>query len=182
MLLFGVFVVVIGFMVIVFMLCIVRLNVCIINILCWESILIDLLGVLLVVLVFMFIVVEFSGGNEWLVVVLVFSKIILIGILLGCGVGYLCGWLLCVNVIFGYLYNVFILIFVFVVFVFFDILEYEFGLLVVIIMGIWIVNMWGVDIENIFDFKESLSILLIFGLFILFVVCVDLEGLIDLSW
>jgi len=181
-LLFGALVVVTGPTVIVPMLRTVRPNARITNILRWESILIDPLGALLAVLVFTFIVAESSGGNEWLAVVLVFSKIILIGTLLGCGAGYLCGWLLRANVIPGYLHNVFILISVFAVFAFSDTLEHESGLLAVTIMGIWIANMRGVDTENILDFKESLSILLISGLFILLAARVDLEGLIDLSW
>lgn len=55
-LLFGVFICVIGLMVIVLMLCMLWLNVCIVNILCWEGIVIDLFGVLFVVLIYEVIV------------------------------------------------------------------------------------------------------------------------------
>lgn len=181
-LLFGALVVVTGPTVIVPMLRSVRPNSRITNILRWESILIDPLGALLAVLVFNFIVAQFTGGNEWLTVMLVFFKILLIGVALGCGAGYLCGWLLRNEVIPAYLHNVFILISVFAVFALSDTLEHESGLLAVTIMGIWLANMRGVETENILDFKESLSILLISGLFILLAARVDLGELTTLSW
>lgn len=181
-LLFGALVVVTGPTVIVPMLRSVRPNARITNILRWESILIDPLGALLAVLVFTFIVAETTGGNEWLAVLTVFSKIIAIGTLLGCGAGYVCGWLLRANVIPVYLHNVFVLTSVFGIFALSDTLEHESGLLAVTIMGIWMANMRGVETENILDFKESLSILLISGLFVLLAARVDLNGLMDLGW
>ena len=82
-LLFGAIVVVTGPTVIVPMLRSVRPNARITNILRWESILIDPLGALLAVLVFNFIVAQSSGGNEWLAVTTVFTKILVIGVALG---------------------------------------------------------------------------------------------------
>ncbi|WP_317930274.1 cation:proton antiporter [Halioxenophilus sp. WMMB6] len=181
-LLFGALVVVTGPTVIVPMLRSVRPNSRITNILRWESILIDPLGALLVVLVFNFIVADANGGNEWLAVAVVFSKILVIGVALGCGAGYLCGQVLRRQLIPGYLQNVFALIAVFAVFALSDTLEHESGLLAVTIMGIWLANMAGVETENILDFKESLSILLISGLFILLAARIDLHDLITLGW
>jgi NhaP-type Na+/H+ or K+/H+ antiporter len=181
-LLFGALVVVTGPTVIVPMLRSVRPNARITNILRWESILIDPLGALLAVLVFNFIVAQSSGGNEWLAVFLVFTKILVIGTALGCGAGYICGWLLRNDIIPSYLHNVFILISVFAVFALSDTLEHESGLLAVTMMGIWLANMRGVETENILDFKESLSILLISGLFIVLAARVDLGELLTLSW
>ena len=180
--LFGALVVVTGPTVITPILRTVRPNARITNILRWEGILIDPLGALLVVLVFNFIIAQASGGNEWLVVALVFSKILLVGTLLGCGAGYLCGWLLRHEKIPEYLHNVFILISVLVVFAVSDTLEHESGLLAVTVMGIWLANMPGVETEGVLDFKESLSILLISGLFILLAARVDLWELASLSW
>jgi len=181
-LLFGAMVVVTGPTVIVPMLRSVRPNARITNILRWESILIDPLGALLAVLVFNFIVAQSTGGNEWLAVILVFSKILAIGVALGCGAGYVCGWLLRNEVIPAFLHNVFILTSVIAVFAASDTLEHESGLLAVTIMGIWLANMRGVETENILDFKESLSILLISGLFIILAARVDLNDLAMLSW
>ena len=181
-LLFGAIVVVTGPTVIVPMLRSVRPNARITNILRWESILIDPLGALLAVLVFNFIVAQSSGGNEWLAVTTVFTKILVIGVALGCGAGYLCGVLLRKGVIPGYLQNVFILISVCGVFALSDTLEHESGLLAVTIMGIWLANMRGVETENILDFKESLSVLLISGLFILLAARLDVAPLVELSW
>jgi NhaP-type Na+/H+ and K+/H+ antiporter len=127
-------------------------------------------------------VVEATGGNEWLAVAVVFGKILVIGVALGCGAGYLCGLLLRRQLIPIYLHNVFALISVFAVFALSDTLEHESGLLAVTIMGIWLANMPGVETENILDFKESLSILLISGLFILLAARIDLKGLITLGW
>jgi len=181
-LLFGALVVVTGPTVIVPMLRSVRPNARITNILRWESILIDPLGALLAVLVFTFIVADYSGGNEWLAVVKVFFKILAIGTALGCGAGYVCGWLLRNEIIPAYLQNVFILISVLGVFALSDSLQHESGLLAVTMMGIWLANMRGVETENILDFKESLSILLISGLFIILAARVDLRDLGLLSW
>ena len=181
-LLFGAMVVVTGPTVIVPMLRSVRPNARITNILRWESILIDPLGALLAVLVFNFIVAESTGGNEWLAVMLVFFKILAIGSALGCGAGYICGWLLRNDIIPTYLHNVFILISVLAVFALSDTLEHESGLLAVTMMGIWLANMRGVETENILDFKESLSILLISGLFIVLAARVNLDDLLQLSW
>ena len=181
-LLFGAIVVVTGPTVIVPMLRSVRPNARITNILRWESILIDPLGALLAVLVFNFIVAQSSGGNEWLAVTTVFTKILVIGVALGCGAGYLCGVLLRKGVIPGYLQNVFILISVCGVFALSDTLEHESGLLAVTIKGIWLANMRGVETENILDFKESLSVLLISGLFILLAARLDVAPLVELSW
>ncbi len=181
-LLFGSMVIVTGPTVIVPMLRSVRPTARITNILRWESILIDPLGALLAVLVFNFIVAQSSGGNEWLAVMLLFFKILAIGAALGCGAGYLCGWLLRNEVVPSYLQNVFVLISVLAVFAVSDTLEHESGLLAVTVMGIWLANMRGVQTEGILDFKESLSILLISGLFIILAARVNLGDLVTLSW
>ena len=133
-LLFGSMVIVTGPTVIVPMLRSVRPTARITNILRWESILIDPLGALLAVLVFNFIVAQSSGGNEWLAVMLLFFKILAIGAALGCGAGYLCGWLLRNEVVPSYLQNVFVLISVLAVFAVSDTLEHESGLLAVTVM------------------------------------------------
>lgn len=180
--LFGALVVVTGPTVIVPMLRSVRPNARITNILRWESILIDPLGALLVVLVFNFIVVKTAGGNEWLAVAWVFTKILVIGSVLGCGAGYLSGIMLRKNWVPQYLQNFFMLIAVFAVFALSDTLEHESGLLAVTVMGIWLANMPGVATEDILDFKESLSVLLISGLFILLAARLDLASLLALGW
>ncbi len=180
--LFGAMVVVTGPTVIGPMLRSVRPQAAIANILRWESILIDPLGALLAVLVFNFIVVQTTGGNEWLAVTFVFGKILIAGALFGCGAGYLCGILMRKDLIPEFLHNFFILASVVVVFGLSNTLEHESGLLAVTVMGIWLANMRGVETADIVDFKESLSIVLISGLFILLAARVDINELITLGW
>jgi CPA1 family monovalent cation:H+ antiporter len=60
--------------------------------------------------------------------------------------------------------------------------EHESGLLAVTIMGVWLANMKGVQIEEILNFKESLSILLISGLFIILASRIDFVQIKSLGW
>jgi CPA1 family monovalent cation:H+ antiporter len=61
-------------------------------------------------------------------------------------------------------------------------LEAESGLLTVTVMGIWLANMKGIELDEILDFKESLSVLLISVLFILLAARMDLAAFIGLGW
>ena len=60
-------------------------------------------------------------------------------------------------------------------------IAHESGLLTVTIMGIWLANAKGIDIEEILVFKEHLSVLLISGLFILLAARLDLDALLALG-
>jgi CPA1 family monovalent cation:H+ antiporter len=180
--LFGALVVVTGPTVIVPMLRTVRVNNKISNILRWEGIIIDPIGALLAVLVFTFIVAAQGGGHEFSHVLLVFSKLIVIGSVLGIIAGQTLGLILKHHLLPEYLHNIFTLTLVFAVFGLSNHLEHESGLLAVTVMGIWLANMKGVHIEEILNFKESLSILLISGLFIILASRIDFEQIKSLGW
>lgn len=180
--LFGALVVVTGPTVIVPMLRTVRPNRQVTNILRWEGILIDPIGALLAVLVFDFIVASNTGGNEWLTVLGVFSKMLLVGFSIGFLAGYTVGTLLRSPSMPKFLHNVFVLISVFAAFAVANTLQDEAGLLAVTLMGVWLANMRGVPVDRILNFKESLSLLLISGLFIVLGARLQLDELISLGF
>lgn len=62
------------------------------------------------------------------------------------------------------------LVVVLLVFSLLNVVVYELGLFVVIVMGIVLGNMCGVYVDDIFDFKEYFIMLLVLSFFILFVV------------
>jgi len=180
-LLFGSLVVVTGPTVIVPMLRSVRPNARIANILRWEGIVIDPIGVLLAVLVYESII-SFGQGGEISHTLLVFFKTLLVGGLLGCATGYLLGILLRRQLLPSYLHNLATIALVLMVFAGSNSLQHEAGLLSVTLMGIWLANMKDVDVEEILSFKENLSTLLISGLFILLAARIDLSQLAELGW
>lgn len=180
--LFGALVVVTGPTVIVPMLRTIRPNRQITNILRWEGILIDPIGALLAVLVFDFIVASNTGGNEWLTVLAVFAKMLLVGLSIGFLFGHTVGVLLRSPSMPKFLHNVFVLISVCAAFAIANTLQDESGLLAVTLMGVWLANMRGVPVDRILNFKESLTLLLISGLFIVLGARLQLSELITLGW
>jgi len=58
----------------------------------------------------------------------------------------------------------------------------ESGLLTVTVMGVWLANMKGFDLDEILDFKESLSVLLISMLFIILAARMNLSAFTELGW
>ena len=164
--LFGAIMVVTGPTVIIPMLRTVRPKENIANILRWEGILIDPIGATMAVLVYEFII---SGGTQGGIGagLIVFGKIIAIGVLIGAASGQCFGSILRRFWLPQYLHNFAALALACGVFAVSNALEAESGLLTVTVMGIWLANMQGVDLDEILDFKENLSILLISMLFIL---------------
>jgi CPA1 family monovalent cation:H+ antiporter len=81
-----------------------------------------------------------------------------------------------------FLHEVATLLVVFAVYAAADLIETESGLLAVTVMGVWLVNMRDVQIDEILDFKESLSILLISGLFIVLAARLDFSQLAAIGW
>ena len=180
-LLFGAIMVVTGPTVIVPMLRTVRPIESVANILRWEGILIDPIGATLAVLVYEFILSSgMQGGFSNSLAV--FGKIVAIGVLLGGTAGYGFGIALRRHWVPHYLHNFAALGLVCGVFALSDLLEAESGLLSVTVMGIWLTNMKGFELDEILDFKESLSILLISMLFILLAARMDLDRFLDLGW
>jgi len=172
-LLFGAIMVVTGPTVIVPMLRTVRPTAKISNILRWEGIVIDPIGALLAVLVFEFILA--SGGEALSHTFAAFALMLTTGIVLGVLSGYLLGILLRRHWLPEYLHNFATLAMVFAVFALSNTLHEESGLLTVTVMGMWLANMRGVNIEDILDFKENLSVLLISSLFIILAARIEFD-------
>lgn len=161
-LLFGSLTVVTGPTVVVPLLRTVRPKSKLANILRWEGILIDPIGALFIVIVYEFIVSSSKMHSLH-----VFGLILLIGIVLGGLAGMLLAQLLRRRLLPEYLQPFSVLTLVLGVFAVSNALESESGLLAVTVMGMWLANAKGVNIQNILHFKENLTILLISGLFLM---------------
>ena len=180
-LLFGALTVVTGPTVIVPMLRTVRPSAHLSSILRWEGIVIDPVGALLAVLVYEYII-SGSGGSAFGHTLLIFTEQILTSLVLGAALGYALGVALRRHWMPEFLQNMATLMLVFGVFALSNYLQAESGLLTVTIMGIWLANMKGVDVEDILNFKETLSIVLISGLFIILAARLDFNSVVQLGW
>lgn len=176
-LLFGALVVVTGPTVIMPLLRTVKPSHGVANILRWEGILIDPIGALLAVLVFEVIIAE-GSGNFWLFL----AKELVSGVAIGALGALFLAQLLKRHWLPEYLHNVFTLALVLTVFTLSNTAAEESGLLAVTVMGIWLANTKGIDLEEILSFKESLSVLIISTLFIVLAARVDLTLIAGLGW
>lgn len=150
------------------------------NILHWEGIIIDPIGVLLAVLVFNFVTVYSLHDSLWESSLLFITRI-LIAACVGLGVGYLCSFVLKRHLIPDFLKNVGVLAFVLLTFALGNYFQDGSGLLSVTLMGILLTNIKDLHIEDILDFKESLSILLISGTFLILAARISFQHL-DFFW
>ncbi len=179
--LFGAIIVVTGPTVITPMLRTVRPTAQIANILRWEGIVIDPVGALLAVLVFEFII-STTGGEALGRTLVTFLGVVGIGTLSGLVAGIALGEALRHDWLPEYLDNMITLILVFATFAVSNAVAGESGLLAVTVMGIYLANRKGVEVEDILTFKESLSLLLISGVFILLAARLDLTQLREIGW
>ncbi|MBY5991555.1 cation:proton antiporter [Ferrimonas balearica] len=163
--LLGALVVVTGPTVIAPLLRSVRLKPKLATLLHWEGILIDPIGALLVVLVYEYISVSHSVAMEHALVA--FGLTVVTGAIAGAVAGALMAQALRRRLFPHYLQTVATLTLMLAAFAISNELMHESGLLTVTVMGIWLANSKGVDLEAIIEFKETLSILLISALFIL---------------
>lgn len=175
--LFGSLTVVTGPTVIVPLLRTVRPTSRLANLLRWEGILIDPLGALFVVMVYEFII---SSSESH--IVHVFAVMIAIGLSMGMGAGAAVALVLKRGGLPEYLQPFAVLSVVLGVFTASNALEPESGLLTVTVMGMWLANAKGVNIQHILHFKEHLTVLLITGLFILLAARIELEDFQALGW
>ncbi|GIU42156.1 sodium/hydrogen exchanger [Shewanella colwelliana] len=177
--LFGALVVVTGPTVIVPMLRSIKPKSQLSSILRWEGIVIDPIGALLAVLVFEYIAVAAEPTSH-----ILHSLAYMLGIGLGVGAlaGYGIGQIIRRGLVPHYLKNTAVLTIMLGVFVGSNLIQEESGLLTVTVMGIWLANMRGVDIDDIIEFKETLTVLFISGLFILLAARLDSQALLQLGW
>lgn len=180
-LVFGAIMVVTGPTVIAPMLRTVRPGKNLARVLRWEGILIDPLGACLAVMAFQFVVAKGYDGS-FFSGLLVFGKVLVVGLSLGAIAGYVFGLVLKRYLIPDFLRSVSTLAVVCGVFTLSNMLEGESGLLTVTIMGIWMANSNIPNLGAIHAFKESLSILLISSLFIILPARIDLSGFTVIGW
>lgn len=156
----------------------VRPNEDIANILHWEGVILDVMGAILIVLIFQYIVSE-QGGET---ITLVLASVVATGVVGGVVGGYMLAFLLRRYLIPHYLHQVFSLTLVLVIFSLSNMIAHESGLLAVTLMGMILANMEDVDTEEILLFKENLSLLFISILFIILSARLDLSALFGMGW
>lgn len=157
----------------------VRPNERVSNILRWEAMLIDPLGALLAVFVFIGISTAYESAVYEITLQLL--EVMIVGGLGGLFLGYILGVVLRRQYVPGYLTNMFVLTIVIFAYVFAEQVAHGAGLLIVTIMGLVVANMPGTHIDEILDFKENLSLLLISGLFIVLGATINF-GYLDQIW
>jgi NhaP-type Na+/H+ or K+/H+ antiporter len=148
------------------------------NILHWEGIILDVVGAILTVLVYQYIVTQQIGET----IPVTLFLMILTGLTLGAAGAWLLASLLRRHLLPHYLHHVFSLALVLMIFAISNSLIHESGLLAVTLMGMMLANMKGIDIEDILFFKESLSVLLISVLFVVLAARLEISPLLDMGW
>ncbi|MEO1246793.1 MAG: sodium:proton antiporter [Pseudomonadota bacterium] len=178
--LFGAIVTVSGPTVVMPLLRAVRPNANVSSVLRWESILIDPLGAILALIVFD-VIVALNTNDTLLHVAQIVGVIVATGFLLGALGGWLYGQLLKRRLLPDLLRDYSALAAVLAVFAAAEAVQGESGFLAVTVMGIWLANMRGVNIDDILEFKESLTLLLIGGLFIILASKLDIDALLAIG-
>eukprot|EP00752_Nemacystus_decipiens_P018868 g16924.t1 len=170
--LFAALVVVTGPTVIVPLLRTVRPNQAVSNILRWEGILIDPLGALFAV--FVFEIVVFGLGSHSMMIL---GNELLVGTVAGAVGALAVAQVLQRHLVPEYLQNFFVLGMVLFVFTISNYLGEEAGLIAVTLMGVWLANTRGINIEELLSFKENLSVIIISLLFILLAARIEFSDL-----
>ena len=151
------------------------------NVLKWEGIVIDPIGVLLAVVVFDAILIG-KLQEAGTVVMLGIAKTLVFGSLIGIGFA----WLLLVLIrkywIPDYLQETVTLATVVAAFLISDLIQKESGLVAATLMGIMLDNQKLVAVKHIAEFKENLRILIISSLFIILAAQIDIESIKQLSF
>lgn len=132
----------------------------------WEGIVVDPIGAVLAVLVF--IVIQGGGiGGNWDDIFWALVKTILIGGGFGYGLAKGIEFLLSRHLIPDFLESMFFLAVVGVAFAGSNALQHESGLLTVTVLGIALANQSRVSVRHILEFKENLRVLIISLLFLM---------------
>ena len=151
------------------------------NTLKWEGIVIDPIGAILAILVFENLLLspdEFVLGSA----VLMLAKTVMVGLILGIGGGILLTQAFRRFLVPDNLHGVFALSIGLLLFAISDHFAHESGLITVTVLGIWLTNQHGVDIEHVIEFKENLRTLLIGCLFIVLGSRINFADVIAIGW
>lgn len=155
----------------------IRPNTDVANLLHWEGVILDVIGAILIVLVFQYIISDQAQED----IVFIFLSVIATGVIAGTLGAYILAFLLKHFLIPHFLHHLFTLSFVLVLFEISNMIAHESGLLTVTLMGMILANMKDVDMEEILLFKEKLSLLFISVLFILLSARLDVNALLDMG-
>lgn len=139
----------------------------------WEGIVIDPIGAVLAVLVFEQLLAH-GGQNHITPGVMLLLKTAAVGMIFGIFGGWLLETAFRKFLVPDSLHGVFSLAIALLLFAISDQLAHESGLITVTVLGIWLTNQKGIDIEHIVEFKENLRTLLIGCLFIVLGSRIDL--------
>lgn len=150
------------------------------RILRWEGIIIDPIGAIFAVLVFELVSIS-STNQAMLHMAATFCKTLASGGLIGLAAGVFVSAALMRGWVPQYLRKVGVLGIVLFAYAITESLQHEAGLLTVTVMGIYMANKKGLEIEDILEFKEDLSVILISALFILLAARLDFHDLITLG-
>jgi NhaP-type Na+/H+ or K+/H+ antiporter len=147
------------------------------NTLRWEGIIVDPIGAMLAVLVAEFVRTQ-SFDSIWFAI----ARLVASGMACGFAAAFALAFLLRRHLVPWYLRNVVALAFVLASFAVANQFAHEAGLLAVTVMGMALTNMRQVNVDDIFDFKESLTLLLIAVLFIVLAARLDFSDFRQLNW
>jgi len=147
------------------------------NTLRWEGIIVDPIGAMLAVLVAEFVRTQ-SFDSIWLAI----ARLVASGMVCGLAAAFALAFLLRRHLVPWYLRNVVALAFVLASFAVANQFAHEAGLLAVTVMGMALTNMRQVNVDDIFDFKESLTLLLVAVLFIVLAARLDFADFRQLNW
>ena len=180
--LFGALVIVTGPTVIGPLLRIVRPEARIGNILKWEGILVDVIGAMVAVLVFEYLLIgdrQMALGQT----LLLFLRFIAMGAVVGVTAGALLALILRRRWLPDYLVNLVALAMVFTAFAIANALAPEAGLLAAVLMGMIVANIGVPNIHSILSFKEDLTVLFISLLFVVLAAHIQMSSFVAaLSW
>ena len=147
------------------------------NTLRWEGIVVDPLGAMLAVLVAEFVRTQ-SIDSIWLAI----AKLVASGLACGLVAAFGLAFVLSRHLVPWFMRNVVALAFVLASFAIANRFAHEAGLLAVTVMGMALANMRQVNVDDIFDFKESLTLLLVAVLFIVLAARIDFAEFRQLDW
>ena len=151
------------------------------NTLKWEGIVIDPIGAVLAVLVMEQLMVHGDAPSFFGAAGMLLDTVV-VGAALGIAGGVVLAIGLRKYLIPDHLQGVCALALGLVVFAVSNLLATESGLIAVTVLGIWLTNQSGVDIEHIIEFKENLRTLLIGCLFIVLGSRIDLADVTAIGW
>ncbi len=146
----------------------------------WEGIVIDPIGAVLAVLVFEQLVAH-GGQTDVSTALLLLLKTAAVGTIFGVLGGILLSNAFRKFLVPDSLQGVFALAIGLFLYAISDQLAHESGLITVTVLGVWLTNQKGIDIEHIIEFKENLRTLLIGCLFIVLGSRVDLADVVAIG-